>query len=167
MTRKRFKAKTKLQQKAMGKFRSIEERDFFGYLTDVLGIKALYEPTKVPYVIPEIRKNYIPDFIVDPKSHRKIEESLTFEELQDKILIEYKGRFTAKDQKKMKLVKLANPDLDIRFVFSNDRIMDKRRKSRRDGEDGLKKTGYRYSDWCLDNGFPFYIGKEPPKEWFK
>jgi hypothetical protein len=145
----------------------MEEKNFAGHLTDVLGMSFLYEPTKVPYIIPEIKKNYIPDFIIDPKSHRKIKKTLTFSELDGKILIELKGRLTAKDQRKMKLVKIWNPDLDIRFVFPNDRIMDKRRKGRRDGEEGMKKDGYRYSDWAIDNGFPYYIGREPPKTWFK
>lgn len=39
--------------------------------------------------------------------------------LDNGILIEIKGYFTATDRKKHLLVKEQNPELDIRFVFGN------------------------------------------------
>jgi len=62
-----------------------------------LGVKYEYESTKVPYVL---QCNYTPDFL-----------------LPNGIYLETKGHLTEEDRRKMKAVKAANPDLDIRFVF--------------------------------------------------
>ena len=58
------------------------------------------------------------------------------------------------DRAKHLLIKEQHPNLDIRFIFMNDKIrLDKRSKT-------------TYGDWCTKNGFVF--SKERiPKEWMK
>jgi len=112
----------------------------------------------MPYTVPAKARNYLPDYVYDPKSRRRIKKSLTLEDLDGMVILELKGRLTKPDQDKMLWVKEAHPDLDIRFVFPNDNILHRGRKGR--------NGKYRYSDWCIDNGFNFYIGTEPPKKWF-
>jgi len=150
--------RSKRRRKYEGEYRSFLEEEFSDWV-DTLGLAFLYEPIKIPYLVPAREKNYIPDFVFDKKSRRRIQKDLTLDDLKDKLIVETKGRLTFPDMEKMKLVKASNPDLDIRFVFPNDRILDKRRK----GVSGK----YRYSDWCLANNFPYYVGLNPPKEWFK
>lgn len=132
-------------------FRSLLEKNFSNYLKG-LGVKFLYEPCKLKYVIPAVNRNYIPDFVITNK------KSLTGSDIRDIVVIETKGRLTARDAKKMILVREYNPEVIIKFVFPYDAIYHKGKK----GRDGGK---YRYSDWCVDNGFDFFVGQEPPKEW--
>jgi hypothetical protein len=61
-----------------------------------LGVKYEYESTKVPYIL---QCNYTPDFL-----------------LPNGVYLETKGQLTEEDRRKMKAVKAANPELDIRFV---------------------------------------------------
>ena len=161
---------TKSNKKLLGKFRSFLELDIDTWLTKI-GVDRKYEPCKIPYLIPPSKPrkaNYLPDFVIDPKNLKKMSaKSLTYNDLDGKVILEVKGRLTRKDANKMINVKKANPNLDIRMLFPHDRIFDKRKKGRRDGEPGLKVRGYRYSDWAIDNGFPYYVGKEPDMEWFK
>lgn len=63
-------------------------------------VTAQYEPFKVEYTVPEIYKNYTPDFV-----------------LSNGICVECKGWFPLSDRKKMLFVRSSNPNLDIRFVF--------------------------------------------------
>ena len=155
MTYRPFKAKKK---RNLGKFRSVLEKNFAAYLKRI-GVDALYEPCKIPYIIPAKNRNYLPDFVFDPKSRRRCKKSLTLSDLHGKIIIELKGRLTAPDRDKMLWVKEHNPELDIRFVFLNDRVINKGKKG--------KNGKYRNSDWCEDHDFPYHIGEEPPKGWFK
>lgn len=134
-------------------FRSLLEKGFSEYMTS-LKLKFLYEPVKIKYEIPAVKRNYIPDFVVTDK------QKLTQKDLEDCVIIETKGRLTARDAKKMILVRDQNPKLTIKFVFPYDAIMHKGRK----GRDGGK---YRYSDWCIDNNFDFYVGTEPPRDWLE
>ena len=86
---------------------------------------------------------YTPDFIVRSSN-------LTPRESGD-LIIEAKGRFTATDRTKMKAVKEAHPELDIRFVFmGNNKIH--------------KNSDMRYQDWTDRHGFPSAI-KEVPDDW--
>jgi hypothetical protein len=146
----------KFSKKIKG-FRSKFEKRFSDYLKS-LKIKFSYETDKLHYIIPEVKRYYIPDFTIT--------KPLTKPKKHSTLYIETKGRFPQKDRTKMLLVKEHNPNADIRFVFQDDRIIDKRKKGRRDSEKGIKK-GYRHSDWCLDHGFKYHIGETPPKEWFK
>ena len=62
-----------------------------------LGVKYEYECTKIPYVI---QHNYTPDFV-----------------LPNGVYLECKGYWDSDDRRKIKAVKTANPDLDLRMVF--------------------------------------------------
>ena len=99
------------------------------------GIDVKYESEKIPYIIPASNHTYNPDF-----------------KLPNGIFVETKGRFVAADRKKHLLVKSQNPELDIRFVFSNSK--NKITKS--------SKTSY--GDWCDKNGFK-YADKIIPEDW--
>lgn len=89
---------------------------------------------------------YTPDFIL---SNNGIQQA----DREDRVLIiEAKGYFTSKDRNKMKAVKEAHPDEDIRMVFmGNNKIH--------------KNSDTRYGDWCDKHGFPWAI-KEIPSDWF-
>ena len=100
------------------------------------GIEVLYETEKVEYIVPASKHTYHPDF-----------------RLPNGIRVETKGRFVAADRKKHLLVKEQNPNLDIRFVFSNS----KNKIS--------KNSKTTYGMWCEKNGFK-YADKEIPEEWF-
>ena len=98
------------------------------------GVDFGYETVKINWKLVE-NKTYTPDFI-----------------LPNGIIIESKGRFVPEDRKKHLKVREQNPDLDIRFVFSNSR--NKIRK-------GSKTT---YAMWCEKNNF-LYADKRIPDEW--
>lgn len=98
------------------------------------GVDFGYETVKIKWQLIE-SKTYTPDFI-----------------LPNGIIIESKGRFVLDDRKKHLKVREQNPDLDIRFVFSNSR--NKIRK-------GSKTT---YAMWCEKNNF-LYADKRIPDEW--
>ena len=100
------------------------------------GIEVLYETEKVQYIVPASSHNYNPDF-----------------KLPNGIRIETKGRFVLADRKKHLLVKEQNPELDIRFVFTNSKNKIN------------KKSKTTYADWCEKNGFK-YADKVIPDEWF-
>ena len=100
------------------------------------GVDFGYETVKIKWQLIE-SKTYTPDFI-----------------LPNGIIIESKGRFVPEDRKKHLKVREQNPDLDIRFVFSNSR--NKIRK-------GSKTT---YAMWCEKNNF-LYADKRIPDEWTK
>lgn len=100
------------------------------------GIKVEYETEQVSYTIPASEHNYHPDF-----------------KLPNGIRVETKGRFVLADRKKHLLVKEQNPNLDIRFVFSNSKNKIN------------KKSKTTYGDWCDKHGFK-YADKEIPDSWF-
>lgn len=94
-----------------------------------------YEEIKIDYVVPASKHYYLADFV-----------------LHNGIIIETKGRFLPQDRKKHLYVRQCNPELDIRFVFSNSNT----RLSK-----GSKTT---YADWCRKYGFK-YADKLVPEEW--
>ena len=94
-----MKTKTKSQKKIS--FRSGLEEHLANQL-EQLGVNFEYETLVVNYDRPAKTHRYYPDFI-----------------LPNGIIIEAKGRFLTKDRQKHLLVKAQNPELDIRFVFSN------------------------------------------------
>ena len=100
------------------------------------GIVVEYETEKVDYIIPASSHTYNPDF-----------------KLPNGIRVETKGRFVLADRKKQLLVKEQNPQLDIRFVFTNSKNKIN------------KKSKTTYADWCDKNGFK-YADKVIPDEWF-
>jgi hypothetical protein len=95
-----------------------------------------YETINIHYEITEQRK-YIPDVI-----------------LPNGIIIELKGRFTAKDRKKMLLVIEQHPDLDIRMVFM--RYKNKLSKHSRT----------TYADWCDKHNIK-WADRYIPDSWIK
>lgn len=101
-----------------------------------------YESLKIAYSVPDQKKIYKPDFPI-----------------LNCFIIETKGQFNSADRKKMKLVKQQNPDLDIRFIFSNSKT--------RIG----KKSQTTYAKWCEMFGFPYHCiqsTKETfPKLWLQ
>jgi len=101
------------------------------------GIPFTYEQTKVKYIKPASEHQYTPDFVLD-----------------NGIIIETKGLFTAIDRQKHMLVKRQHPHLDIRFVFSNS----KARLS--------KSSRTTYAMWCVKNGY-MYADKMIPEDWIK
>jgi hypothetical protein len=100
------------------------------------GHTAAYEPYGIRYVRPAEAASYRPDWV-----------------LENGIIVEAKGRFTSKDRKKHKAIKLCHPDLDIRFVFA--------RPSNKLGT----KSKTTYAAWCAANGFE-WAEKTIPEEWF-
>ena len=100
-----------------------------------LGIDYEYEPTKVPY---QIMHNYSPDFL-----------------LPNGVSLETKGYFKPADRRKMKAVKKANPDLDIRLVFQApyNKIS--------------KRSKTTYAKWADKNGFPWCAYYAIPIYWLK
>jgi len=101
-----------------------------------------YEGLKITYFQPEIKKTYTPDFPI-----------------KGSFIIETKGAFNSADRKKMKLIKKQNPELDIRFIFSNSKT-----------KIG-KKSLTTYGKWCELNNFPYHCiqsTKETfPNDWLK
>jgi hypothetical protein len=102
---------------------------------DQLGIEYTYEKVKLKYIKPASQHVYTPDFV-----------------LANGIIVETKGRFLAPDRQKHILVKRHNPDLDIRFVFSNSNAR-------------ISKTSKTtYAMWCRKHGYQF-ADKTIPEEW--
>jgi hypothetical protein len=102
---------------------------------DQLGVEYTYEKVKLKYIKPASQHVYTPDFV-----------------LANGIIVETKGRFLAPDRQKHILVKRHNPDLDIRFVFSNSNA----RIS--------KASKTTYAMWCRKYGYKF-SDKTIPEEW--
>jgi len=102
---------------------------------DQLGVEYTYEKVKLKYIKPASAHVYTPDFV-----------------LANGIIVETKGRFLAPDRQKHILVKRHNPDLDIRFVFSNSNAR-------------ISKTSKTtYAMWCRKYGYQF-ADKFIPEEW--
>jgi hypothetical protein len=115
-------------------FRSgLEER--IAEQLDQLGVEYTYEKVKLKYIKPASSHVYTPDFV-----------------LANGIIVETKGRFLAPDRQKHILVKRHNPELDIRFVFSNSNA----RIS--------KASKTTYAMWCRKNNYLF-SDKVIPQEW--
>jgi hypothetical protein len=101
------------------------------------GVSFEFESFKIPFVQPEKKRTYTPDF-----------------RLPNGIIVETKGRFETDDRQKHLWVKQQHPDLDIRFVFSSS-------KSRIN-----PRSTTTYADWCIKNGF-LYADKTVPVAWLK
>lgn len=101
------------------------------------GVPVVYEDTTLLYVEPAMTRRYTPDFT-----------------LPNGILVEVKGRFTARDRKKMLYVIEQNPELDIRLLLAADNKLSKTSKT-------------RYSAWCDKRGIKYAVGKTIPEKWIK
>jgi|TARA_E500000081_G_scaffold68580_1_gene70695 hypothetical protein len=116
-------------------YRSGLEQKLALYLTQ-LRVKYSYESIKIEWEDLAYR-TYTPDFILD-----------------NGIIVETKGMFTAMDRRKHIAIKKQHPKLDIRFIFENSR-----RKLRK----GAKST---YAQWCDRYGFE-YDNRVIPEAWLK
>lgn len=116
-----------VQKKSSGKYRSKFEQRLADRLLK-LGFK--YEPYKIDYKVPETKHKYLPDFV------------------RGKLIYELKGRFTASDRKKMKLLVEQHPEFDFVLVFQNPNIKINK---------GSKTT---YADWCDKNHINWISHKE-------
>ncbi len=103
---------------------------------DNLKVSYGYENMKIEWEDLAYR-TYTPDFTLD-----------------NGIIIETKGLFTAADRRKHLCIKKQHPELDIRFVFTNSRS--KLRK-------GAKSN---YGEWCIKYGFRYY-DRIIPEDWLK
>ena len=117
-------------------FRSGLEEKVAEFLTSK-GVKFTFETLKVPYVKPETKHLYTPDFILD-----------------NGIIIETKGRWLLEDRKKHLLIRKQRPDLDIRILFQNANAKISK---------GSKTS---YADFCEKHGIP-YAHREIPWAWLK
>jgi predicted nuclease of restriction endonuclease-like RecB superfamily len=99
-------------------------------------VGATYEEDFLHYVT---HHRYVPDFKITTRSGTV-------------FYLEVKGYFRTTDQVKMKAVKVANPNEDIRILFQKDNKLNKHSKM-------------HYSDWAKKYNFPFAIGTIP-EEWF-
>ena len=116
-------------------YRSGLEKKLADYLESIK-VKFDYESIKIEWEDLAYR-TYTPDFI-----------------LNNGIIIETKGMFTAIDRRKHLCIKRQHPKLDIRFVFENSK-----RKLRK----GAKST---YGQWCFKHSF-LYANRVIPEEWLK
>jgi ribosomal protein L39E len=99
------------------------------------GIPFTYEKTKVKYIKPASEHQYTPDFVLD-----------------NGIIIETKGLFTAIDRQKHILVKRQHPHFGKEKGISNS----KQRLS--------KASRTTYGMWCEKNGY-LYADKMIPEHW--
>ena len=99
------------------------------------GERIDYEPGVINFEQPAAKRWYKPDWL-----------------LKNGIIVEGKGEFTSKERKKFAAVKATYPDLDIRFIFSNE--------NRKIG----KKSQTTYAMWCDRFGFG-YTSKSLPQAW--
>lgn len=106
-------------------------------ISSTLGPDVVYEPDTLPFIQPEVKRRYTPDF-----------------KLRDKVYIEAKGLFTASDRKKMVWVKEQYPDYTFYMLFQNARTR------------LTKGSKTSYADWCDKNGFQWaHMPSGIPKEW--
>ena len=103
-------------------------------LLDSMKVPYEYEGEKLTYTI---EAKYIPDFKVGD------------------IYLETKSYFPPEQRRKMKAVKAANPDLDIRIIFqSPHNKINKRSKT-------------TYSIWAEKNGYPWCAYYAIPVDWLR
>lgn len=117
-------------------FRSGLEEKVADYLTSK-GVGFSFETLKVPYVKPETKHIYTPDFILD-----------------NGIIIETKGRWLLDDRKKHLLIRKQHPNLDIRILFQNANAKISK---------GSKTS---YANFCEKHGIP-YAHRAIPEAWLK
>ena len=132
-----WQQRSAVRQKAIEKgFRSGFEERISNQLKESK-VEYQYETEKIPYIIPETKRSYIPDFI-----------------LPNGIYIEAKGRLTASDRKKLQFVVKQNPEIDLRIVFTS-------------GKTRISKSSKTtYGQWAEKNNIP-WAEKFIPESWLK
>lgn len=118
-------------------YKSKLEVKFPAELAKVKNVEITYETVRLPYTL---KRYYLPDFVC-----RTATGGVFF--------IEVKGYFRGTDRVKLKAVREAHPEADVRLLFAaNNKIS--------------SKSTMRYSDWCEKNGFTYAI-KTIPDSWFE
>jgi predicted nuclease of restriction endonuclease-like RecB superfamily len=102
------------------------------------GLPVIYEQERVDYIVPARPSKYTPDF--------KLPKQGGF------FYVETKGRWVTADRQKHLLLKKQHPDIDIRFVFSNQNAK------------LYKGSPTTYAAYCEKHGFK-YAHKVIPEEW--
>lgn len=102
------------------------------------GLELLYETDKVHYVVPARDAKYTPDFKLPKKGGF--------------FYVETKGIWTVQDRAKHLLIQKQHPDLDIRFVFSNQNAK------------LYKGSPTSYASYCEKHNFR-YANKVIPEAW--
>lgn len=145
MARKRKTSSEKKSSHTNYRFRSKIEATVAADL-EKEGIGFDYEPAwgKIPYIVPASKHSYLPDFYITTKTGKK-------------IIIEVKGIWAYADRYKHLLIRKANPELDIRFVFSNskNKIRKGSKTTYRDicegrGKGIFKDVSWKYSDKTIN-----------------
>lgn len=103
-------------------------------------LPVIYEQEKLHFVHPARAATYTPDFKIT------LGDGSWF-------YVETKGIFSVADRQKHILVREQNPEIEIRFVFSNSRSK------------LYKKSPTSYGMWCDKHGFQ-YADKLIPEQWF-
>lgn len=103
------------------------------------GLPVLYEQDKIAYIWPEREAKYTPDFRLPGKDGKS-------------FFVESKGIWTVEDRSKHLLIQQQHPEIDIRFVFSNQNAR------------LYKGSPTSYAQWCDKHGF-LYANKTIPDEW--
>lgn len=105
------------------------------------GKPVIYEQEKIAFTWPARPTTYRPDFKI-------VTASGGF------FYVETKGRFTVQDRQKHLLIREQHPELDIRFVFSNQNAK------------LYKGSPTTYRMWCEKHGF-VYANKTIPDAWLR
>lgn len=123
--------------------RSKTQRGFRSGLEDkiaeqikIAGLSVLYETDKISYVVPARSAKYTPDFKLG------------------NFYVETKGFWSTSDRHRHLLIKDQHPDLDIRFVFSNQNAK------------LYKGSPTSYAMYCEKHGF-IYSHKWIPENWLE
>ena len=124
------KRKFYVPESPIGPFRSKFEQEIAENL-ESRNVTFGYETKKINYVL-ECR--YTPDFI-----------------LPNGVIIEAKGRLSARDARKHRAIKNQHPELDIRFVFMNINTR-------------VEGSRFTHQQWCERYKFE-YSERIIPKEW--
>jgi hypothetical protein len=131
---------SKLRQRAIKNgYRSGLEETLSRQIAEA-GLPVVYEPKadKVSYTWPERQSTYLPDFkLPKPGGY---------------FYVEAKGYWQVDDRQKHLLIRDQHPEIDIRFVFSNQNAR------------LYKGSPTTYAQWCDKHGFE-YANKSIPTEW--
>lgn len=129
-------------------YRSKFEERIAGELTKAK-VKFSYEAVRLSYFV-KVHNAYCLKCLTAAVSLRKYTPDFR---MANGLILETKGKFTAKDRAKMEAVVEEHPDKNIRMLFMADNKINKNSKT-------------RYSDWCKKVGIKYAVGKLP-KSWIK
>ena len=106
------------------------------------GLTVHYEPKadKISYVWPERNSTYLPDF--------RLPKQGGF------FFVETKGKWDVESRQKHLLIQAQHPEIDVRFVFSNQ------------NSKLYKNSPTTYAQWCVKHGF-LYANRWIPEDWLR